>query len=152
VTTRLGNICFRREKIYGSNAGGSFSLDKAVGLTPYQEATLWVRKRACELANGGTYRSAAELLSAEIGDEVSRGAVWCRVQKSRKALRRGEDHRRGSVFEYGKVFEGDGDEREIVVTEMDATMLHSQEKDRKRLTVKLGVMYSGKELDYRGSE
>ena len=30
---------------------------------------------------------------------------------------------------------------------MDATMLHSQEKDRKKLTVKLGVMYSGKELE-----
>lgn len=34
-----------------------------------------------------------------------------------------------------------------MVTEMDATMLHSQEKDRKKLTVKLGVMYSGKELE-----
>jgi hypothetical protein len=37
--------------------------------------------------------------------------------------------------------------RGIVITEMDATMLHSQEKDRKKLAVKLGVMYSGKELE-----
>ena len=37
---------------------------------------MWVRKRACELANEYTYRLAAGLLSAEIGDEVSHGAVW----------------------------------------------------------------------------
>ena len=147
LTTRLGYLCFRREKVHGGNAEGSYPLDKAIGLQPRQKATLWVQRRACELATGNTYRPAAELLSAEIGDEVSHGAVWCRVQKSGNALRREEDQRRETVFEYGEVFEGDGEEREIVVTEMDATMLHSQEKDRKKLTVKLGVMYSGKELE-----
>jgi len=147
LTTRLGNICFRREKVHGGNAGGSYPLDKAIGLQLRQRATQWVQMRGCELAAWNTYRPAAELLSAEIGDEVSHGAVWCEVQKSGKSLRREEDQRRESVFEYGEAFAGDGEEREIVVTEMDATMLHSQEKDRKKLTVKLGVMYSGKELE-----
>ena len=32
------------------------------------------------------------------------------------------------MFEDGEVFEGEGEEKEIVVTEMDATMLHSQKK------------------------
>ena len=147
LTTRLGYVCFHREKVHGGNAEGSYPLDKAIGLRPRQKATQWVQMRACELATGNTYRPAAQLLSAEIGDEVSHGAVWSGVQKSGKALRREEDQRREAVFEYGEVFEGDGEEREIVVTEMDATMLHSQEKDRKKLTVKLGVMYSGKELE-----
>jgi hypothetical protein len=143
----LGHLCFRREKVHGGSTEGSYPLDKAIGLQPRQKATLWVEMRACHLATGNTYRPAAELLSAEIGDEVSHGAVWSRVQKSGKALRKEEDERRETVFEYGEVFEGDGEEREIVITEMDATMLHSQEKDRKKLTVKLGVMYSGKELE-----
>jgi hypothetical protein len=147
LTTRLGHLCFRREKVHGGSTEGSYPLDKAIGLQPRQKATLWVEMRACHLATGNTYRPAAELLSAEIGDEVSHGAVWSRVQKSGKALRKEEDERRETVFEYGEVFEGDGEEREIVITEMDATMLHSQEKDRKKLTVKLGVMYSGKELE-----
>jgi len=147
LTTRLGYLSFRREKVLGGNAKGSYPLDKAIGLRPRQKATQWVQRRACELATGNTYRPAAELLSAEIGDEVSHGAVWSGVQKSGQALRREEDQRREAVFEYGEVFEGDGEEREIVVTEMDATMLHSQEKDRKKLMVKLGVMYSGKELE-----
>ena len=40
-------------------------------------------------------------------------------------MRQEGDKRRKAVFEYGEAFEGDGDEREIVVTEIDATMLHS---------------------------
>jgi len=147
LITRLGHICFRRGKVHGGNTEGSYPLDKAIGLQRGQKATLWVEMRACQLATGNTYRPAADLLSVEIGDEVSHGAVWSRVQKSGKALRKEEDERREAVFEYGEVFEGDGEEREIVITEMDATMLHSQEKDRKKLTVKLGVMYSGKELE-----
>ena len=103
--------------------------------------------RACELANDYTYRPAAALLSAEIGDEVSHGAVYSWVQKSGRALRKEENRRWKAVFEDGELFEGKGEEKEIVVTEIDATMLHSQEKGRKKLTVKLGVMYSGKELE-----
>ena len=37
--------------------------------------------------------------------------------------------------------------KEIVVTEMDATMIHSQEGKGKNMAVKLGIMYSGKELE-----
>ena len=51
------------------------------------------------------------------------------------------------MFDDAEVFEGASGEKEIVVTEMDASMFHSQEKGRKKLTVKLGVMYSGKELE-----
>ena len=88
LTTRLGHICFRREKVHGGNTEGSYPLDKAIGLQRGQKTTLWVQMRECELATGNTYRPAAELLSAEIGDEVSHGAVWSRVQKSGKALRK----------------------------------------------------------------
>ena len=143
LVTRLGIITFCREKVKQAGC----LLDKAIGLLPGQETTLWVKKRGCELAREYTYRPAAALLSAEIGDEVSHGAVWSWVQKSGRALRQEEARRWKAVFEDGEVFEGEGDDREIVVTEMDATMLHSQEKDCKKLPVKLGVMYSGKELE-----
>lgn len=43
--------------------------------------------------------------------------------------------------------EDEDQEKDIVVTEMDATMRHSQERGRKKLTVKLGIMYSGKQLE-----
>ena len=119
LTTRLGVISFYREKVNQGNGEGCYPLDRAIGLLPRQETTLWVKRRACELAREYTYRPAAALLSAEIGDEVSHRAIWGWVQKSSRALRQ-EDDRVG-----GEVFEGEGDEKEIVVTEMDATMLHS---------------------------
>lgn len=46
------------------------------------------------------------------------------MQKSGKAVREEEDRRWKAVFEDGEVFEGEGDEKEIVVTEIDATVLH----------------------------
>ncbi len=76
LVTRFGVITIRREKVNQSNGKGCYPLDRATGLLPRQETTLWVKKRACELANEYTYRPAAALLSAEIGDEVSHGAVW----------------------------------------------------------------------------
>jgi len=147
LVTRFGVVAFGREKASHSSGRGCYPLDRAIGLEPRQETTLWVKRRACELANQYTYREAAALLSAQIGDEVSHGAVHSWVQKSGQALRKEENQKWRAVFEDGEVFEGEGEGKEIVVTEMDATMLHSQEKGRKKLAVKLGVMYSGKELE-----
>ena len=147
LVTRFGVVAFRREKVRHSHSRGCYPLDAAIGLKRRQETTQWVRKRACELASQYTYREAAALLTAEIGEEVSHGVVYSWVQRSAKALREKEDQRWKAVFEDGEVFEGEGEGREIVVTEVDATMVHSQEKGRKKLTVKLGVMYSGKELE-----
>jgi hypothetical protein len=58
LTTRLGIIGFRREKVNQGNSKGSYPLDRAIGLLPRQETTLWVKRRACELANEYTYRPA----------------------------------------------------------------------------------------------
>lgn len=54
LTTRLGYLCFRREKVHGGNTEGSYPLDKAIGFQPRQKATLWVQMRGCELAAGNT--------------------------------------------------------------------------------------------------
>ena len=93
LASRLGIITFCREKVNQGNGKSSYPLDRAIGLLPYQETTLWVRKRAYELANEYTCRPAAALLSAEIGDEVSHGAVYSWVQKNSQALRQEEDQR-----------------------------------------------------------
>jgi hypothetical protein len=62
-------------------------------------------------------------------------------------LREEEDKRWQATFEYGESYEGESEAKEIVVTEMDATMVHSQEGKGKNISVKLGIMYSGKELE-----
>ena len=150
LTTRLGLITFYRQKLKRQESGKNsylYSLDRAIRLEPGQETTLWVKKRACELATRYTYREAASLLTAEIGEEISHYSIHRWVQKKGRVLREEEDKRRQATFEYGESYEGEGEVKEIVVTEMDATMIHSQEGKGKNMAVKLGIMYSGKELE-----
>lgn len=150
LTIRLGAITFYRQKVKQDGEGKarySCPLDKAIGLESYQETTLWVKRRACELSVDHTYREAARLLSQEVGTEVSHRAVHRWVQQQGRNLREEEDRRWEGVFERGEQVESDGEGREIVVSELDATMIHSQEKGEKNIVVKLGVMYSGKELE-----
>lgn len=150
LTTRLGLITFYRQKLKRQENGKNsylYPLDRAIRLEPRQEATLWGRKRACELATRYSYREAASLLSAEIGEEISHYPIHRWVQRKGKVLREEEDQKWQATFECGEAFEGEGEPREIVVTELDATMIHSQEGKGKNIAVKLGVMYSGKELE-----
>ena len=84
LITRLGVITFSREKVKQEREGTCnyiCPLDKAIGLQSHQETTLWVKKKACELATKYTYREAATLLIAHIGDEVSHRAIHHWVQK-----------------------------------------------------------------------
>jgi hypothetical protein len=97
------------------------------------------------------YRQAAELLGQEIGEEVSHRTLHRWVQEEGRRLRREEEARRERVFEGGDTLDAEGEEREIVVVEVDGTMLSSQERQRmergERFEVKLGLMYTGKELE-----
>ena len=104
-----------------------------------------MRKRACELATGYTCGEAAPLLSAEIGEEISHYPIHRWVQKKGWVLREEENRRWQATFEYGESLEGEG--KEIVVTEVDATMIDSQGGKGRNMAVKLGIMYSGKELE-----
>jgi len=150
LTTRLGLITFYRQKIKRQENDKNrylYPLDRAIGVEPRQETTLWVKKRACELATRYTYREAASLLSAEIGEEISHYPIHRWVQNKGKAKRLEEYKRWQATFEDGEAFEGEGEVKEIVVTEVDATMVHSQGDKGKNIVVKLGIMYSGKELE-----
>jgi len=150
LTTRFGLITFYRQKLKRQENGKNsyvYPLDRAIGLETRQETTLWVKKRACELATRYTYREAASLLSAEIGEEISHYPIHRWVQKKGRVLRKEEDQKWQATFEYGEAFESEGEAKEIVVTEVDATMVHSQEGKGKNMVVKLGIMYSGRELE-----
>lgn len=87
LTNRFWVIAFRREQVSPGSGGGCYPLDRDIRLRPRQAATLWVKKRACELDSQCTYREAAALFSGEIGNEASHGAVYNLVWRSGRALR-----------------------------------------------------------------
>jgi hypothetical protein len=124
-----------------------FLMDDVLGLRPYQAATTWVKQRALELAVEYTFRKAMSLPRHEIGDEISHRTIHCWAQEEGKKLREEEEASQEAVFARAEKVRNDGKEREIVVLEGDGTMLHSQEKGEDDFEAKLGIMYSGKELE-----
>ncbi len=91
-------------------------------------ATRWVRQRALELAVEYPFRQAMSLLRHEIGDEISHRTIHRWAQEEGKKLREEEEARQEAVFGRAEKVRNDGKEREIVVLEVDGTMLHSQEE------------------------
>ena len=122
-------------------------MDDVLGLRPYQATTRWVRQRALELAVEYPFRQATSLLRHEIGDEISHRTIHRWAQEEGKKLRDEEEARQEAVFGRAEKVRNDGKEREIVVLEVDGTMIHSQEKGEDDFEAKLGIMYSGKELE-----
>jgi len=151
LCTRFGWIRYDRQKVRDEEEEGKrygFPLDEALGLRPHQEETEWVRKRGVELACDHPYRQAAGLLSEEIGEGVSHRTLHRWVQEEGGKLGAEEEEVRRRVFEGGDTLEQEeGQEREIVVVEVDGTMLASQDKRGEHFEAKLGLMYTGKGLE-----
>jgi hypothetical protein len=146
--TRLGLIRFQRHKVkYKEKGKFGFFLDEILGLKLYQVATRWVRQRALELAVEYPFRPAMSLLRHETGDEISYRTIHRWAQEEGKKLREEEEARQEAVFARAEKIRNDGKQREIVVLEVDGTMLHSQEKGEDDFEAKLGIMYTGKELE-----
>ncbi len=62
LLTRLGPIRFSRWKVRDED-GYHFPLDRALGIGSREQASEWVRKQACWLAQAHPFRVAARLLS-----------------------------------------------------------------------------------------
>jgi hypothetical protein len=153
LCTRFGWIRYERQKVeYLEEGRYGFPLDEALGLRPHQQESNWVRKRGVELACNHPYRQARDLLAQEIGEVLSHRTLHRWVQEEGRRLRGEEEAQRERVFEGGDTLEGEGEEREIVVVEVDGTMLSSQEKRGDCFEVKLGLMYTGKELESKGAK
>lgn len=74
------------------------------------------------------------------------------MQEEGRSLRREDETTRRRVFQEGDTLEGEEEEPEVVVVEVDGTMLSSQEKGGERFEVKLGLLYTGKGLESEGAK
>lgn len=147
LCTLLGWVSFVRYKAKLKGGGHQFPLDRALGLAPGQRATKGAVRLATELATDHTYRQAAKLLALVLGEEVNHRTIHHWVQKVGEKVVEKEEERREATFGSGEVPRRDGKVREIVVVEVDGTTLSSQEDGEEQFEMKLGVMYSGKELE-----
>src|SRR3990172_9049139 len=122
-------------------------VDRVLGRAPRQHASPWVREEAVALATHIPYRQAATILSRLLETPLDHRTVYAWVQRAGAAVVEEEDALQEAVFGDGEQPPSDPGVREIVVTEVDGTFIKAQREQVPNFEVRLGVLFSGKELE-----
>lgn len=147
VLTRFGWVRLRRWRVREADGHTECPLDRVLGLDARQHVTPWVKERALYFVTQLPFRPSAALFSQEVGEEVNHRMLWWLAQREGEKVVAKEEEEWKSVFEDGLVPERDGKKREIVVAEVDGRMVKAQREEEDRFEVRLGVMFSGRELE-----
>ncbi len=139
---RFGEIRFFRWQTR-TESGYGYPLDEALGLTPADPCSAWVRQTAAWLAQAHPYRQAARLLSRMIGSPVDHRRLWGWVQGSGAAVRRHLQELRTSLFDDGEAPSFHGPVPPIVSTSADGTFIRTRDGP---VEVKLGLWWTGAHL------
>lgn len=147
LLTRFGWVKLHRRQVQEATTGHyTRPLDAVLGLQPRQHASPWVVGLAVQLATRIPYRQATQLLTDLLEDQVDHRTVWRWVQEAGAQVVAEEDAQQEAVFGQGEEAACDPREREIVVSQVDGTFLKAQREGVPEFEVRLGVLYSGKEL------
>ena len=122
-------------------------LDQALKLQPRRHCSPWILEQAVALATRVPYRQATQLLADLLAAPVDHRTVHAWVQQAGAAVVAEEDMEQQAVFDDGEQPASDPGVREIVVTEVDGTFVKAQREQASNFEVRVGVMFSGKELE-----
>jgi len=150
LTTRLGDISFKRRAYYDSNKKLRYLLDEDIGLEKNRRVTVQREKIESMLAaTGESYRDAQMRCESFFGGSRSHETIRSQV------IREGE--KIGSALAKSKIEARESSPaRDMVIVEVDGTPIHLQstkkgQRRRQRMAeVRLGVAYTGWERRYRG--
>lgn len=153
LSTRMGDIRYRRTRYYDRESGGyRYLLDEALGLEKRQTVSIGRRQLEARLAiTTGSYRSAVSELEASTGSSRSHEAIRGVVLEEGARIRRVQEYE--LQREYALEGAYTGEPHDAVYVEADGTQIHHQRSDRKRgkgLEVKVGICYTGKGRRYEG--
>jgi len=142
LITRFGELRFCRWQTR-TEGGYGYPLDQALGLTPGDPCSAWVRQTAAWLAQAHPYRQAARLLQRMIGVPVDHRRLWGWVQGSGRAVRRHLEELRASLFDDGQAPACEGPAPPIVSTSADGTFIRTRDGP---VEVKIGLWWTGAHL------
>ncbi len=147
LLSRFGWVRLWRYRVKEADGHSHCLLDEVLGLEKRQHASPWARERAMYFVTQLPYRPAAAVFSQEVGESVDHRTLWSLAQKEGEKLVAKQEQEWKAVFEDGEVPVRDEKEREMVVAEVDGTFLAAQREEQSHFEVRLGVMFSGRELE-----
>jgi len=147
LLTRFGWIKLKRWRVKRADGPTECLVDGMLGLEARQNVTPWAKERALYFVTQLPFRPSAAIFSEEVGEEINHRKLWSLAQKEGEKIVVKEEEEWKAVFEEGVVPERDEKEREIVVAEVDGAILKAQGEEEDRFEVRLGVMFSGRELE-----
>jgi len=146
IMTCVGSITYKR-RIYTDTTGKRRKpVDEVLGIDPYGRYSLGVQQKGSYLASELPYREAADILSWLIRDHVSHSAIGRMIRTVGASLQAEEQDKHKQVFEKGGRLEPGRIPAKVLYGESDGVWISLQREAKKKVEVRVGVMYTGKKV------
>lgn len=146
IMTCVGSITYKR-RIYKDTTGKRRKpVDEVLGIERYGRYSLGVQQKGSYLASELPYREAADSLSWLIRNHVSHSAIGRMIRTVGTSLQAEEQDRLEQVFEKGARLEPGRLPAKVLYGESDGVFVPLQREAKKKVEVRVGVMYTGKKV------
>lgn len=152
LSSRFGEILFRRRGYYDSANKFRYLLDEKIGLGKAQRVSSSRAKLEAALSFTKSYRETEGAFQFLLGNSRSFEAIRQQAIKIGAELRQEEKKETEEIFEGKGTIDHSVAPKTFAVLEADGTGIALQGENRKRAEVKLGIGYEGWGKRYRGGK
>jgi len=152
LSSRFGDILFRRRGYYDSANKFRYLLDEKIGLGKAQRVSSSRAKLEASLAFTKSYRETEGAFQFLLGSSRSFEAIRQQVIKIGTELRKEQEKEAEEIFEEKEAMDYSAATKTFAVLEADGTGIALQGESQKRTEVKLGIGYDGWGRRYRGGK
>ena len=146
IMTCVGSITYKR-RIYKDKQGKRRKpVDEMLGIVPYGRYSLGVHQQGSYLASELPYREAADILSWLIRNHVSHSTIGRMIRYVGASYQAEEQDRLKQVFEKGARLERGHIPAKVLYGESDGVFVPLQREAKKKVEVRVGVLYTGKKV------
>lgn len=150
IVTCNGWVNYKR-RIYKDQEGNwRKPLDEMLKLKPKEHYTLNVKEKAGYLVSELAYRESASVLDWLIGTAISHTTTGRLMKQVGQALDAEDEEKLERVFEHGEELEAGKQKAEVLYGESDGVWISLQGEARKKTEVRVGILYTGKQVIAEG--
>ncbi|MDI9566292.1 MAG: ISLre2 family transposase [Brevefilum fermentans] len=146
IMTCVGSVTYSR-RVYKDTSGKRRKpVDEVLGIERYGRYSQGVEQKGSYLASELPYREAAVILSWLIRNYVSHSSIGRIIRTVGASLQAEEQDKLERVFEEGARLEPGRIPAQVLYGESDGVFIPLQREAKKKVEVRVGVMYTGKKV------